>query len=98
VEEKRKEQPETPNPEAAPEPHRHLGLSWLVWPLVLLALYVLSVGPAAKIYVSYELGTKHPRTAKALDTIYEPMVRLAQGYPPANRRLVWYLEVWGVLP
>jgi hypothetical protein len=96
VEEKHKEQVETANPEPAPEPQRRIGLSWLTWPFVVLAAYVLSVGPVVRISVSYGMPGKHPRIAEAIDTIYRPIMRLAASCPPAERVFVWYLKVWRV--
>jgi hypothetical protein len=63
---------------------------------VLLAVYVLSVGPAVRICASSDIGTKHPRIAEAIDTIYRPIMRLAARCPPAERLFVWYLKVWRV--
>jgi hypothetical protein len=56
---------------------------------VLLVVYVLSVGPVAKLY---------PTTAPpAVRSFYAPLVFVLDQCPPARKLFLWYIHsVWGV--
>jgi hypothetical protein len=63
---------------------------------VALVLYILSVGPAAKVCSLCNMPGKYPKTEATLEAIYKPIDSLAS-YPPAARFLTWYIEkIWRV--
>jgi hypothetical protein len=81
------------------EEQRHASnvLRWLVWGSAFLAVYVLSVGPAARVYKHLQRSGQHPRTERGLEVFYSPLGFLARRCPPADRFLSWYLsDVWHI--
>ena len=69
----------------------------LVWGSALLAVYVMSVGPAARVYKHLQRSGQHPRTERGLEVFYTPLGNLARRCPPADRFLSWYLsDVWRI--
>jgi len=76
-------------PETSTDSHRG-GFGTLIWILIaLLVVYTLSIGPAAKLA---EHGVVSGDT---LDSVYAPLVWLAEHCPPVRLFLVWYLiDVW----
>jgi hypothetical protein len=63
----------------------------LWWFPVALGIYILGIGPAARIYQAC------PATRRALETIYVPLITLRRTCPPAGRVLDWYIiAVWKV--
>ena len=70
------------------------GMSWVIWALVLIPLlYVLSIGPAARIYPS--LRTRSPQAAQALENLYKPLEILADHWKPFERFIRWYIfDLW----
>jgi hypothetical protein len=83
------DQPET---SAEPtEPKGHGPFSLLFWSLTILGLYVLSSGPATKLYYSV------PKTRPVILVLYAPLSALCDVCPPAQRAMLWYAAtVWGV--
>jgi hypothetical protein len=64
---------------------------WLWAVLVLLLLYPLSIGPAAK-FLDDRPGT---RTEKVLDVVYAPLGYVCEHFSPAGKLFQWYVvELW----
>ena len=55
--------------------------------MVVLTFYVLSIGPAAKVY------EKCPATRQTIQAIYTPLDVLYRHCPPAARAIDWYTGV-----
>ena len=73
----------------AAEANRHGFLGWFLWPLVVFVLYVLSIGPAARLHAAF------PPARKALEALYLPITALCERSPAAQQATIWYLEnVW----
>jgi hypothetical protein len=78
----------------APEPgtdSAHGGSSlWFVWAFFLLVvIYPLSIGPAAKIH------RKHPAARPAIETAYKPVTTLMEHSTHVRDFFVWYAEkIW----
>jgi hypothetical protein len=89
---------------AAPDPARRDvradGLGSLVSRCLLymvtgLFLYVLSIGPVAKLCAACDIPGKHPHLEAVLENIYSPLSIAAAHSPPAGRFLVWYMnKIW----
>jgi hypothetical protein len=60
--------------------------------MIVVGLYVLSVGPVARMYRN---GGNVPRTVRVF---YAPLAFLHEEVPIAERALDWYLKLWGVDP
>ena len=59
--------------------------------VILLSVYVLSIGPAYKLY------RKGTLSDTAFNVVYGPLMKLSAVSPLFNRSVQWYLrEVWGV--
>ena len=56
--------------------------------LLIPVLYVLSVGPAHKLFVWY------PAAIQYLGPIYRPLGWVADAFPPLKDALQWYLGFW----
>jgi hypothetical protein len=70
------------------------GLPWYVWVCVSLPfVYVLSIGPVAKLY---DLGYIRGARYAAVERIYAPLDWAANNCTPFAHFLIWYLRVWGV--
>ena len=70
------------------------GFSWIttLWiGAIVVALYVLSVGPVAKMY-----DNKGKDVPKTVQVFYAPIEFLYERVPIVERGLDWYLELWGV--
>jgi len=62
---------------------------WVICVLLALILYVLSIGPVAKMTISGNF----PLTVYS--SMYSPLRAIASNYTPADRFLGWYVgEVW----
>ena len=78
---------------APSDSHRRGGWSgYVLWPLLLLVLYLLSIGPVAKYYHDRKVNTP-PR---AVFAFYSPITWAYTSVPGFNSWLEWYLKVWGV--
>jgi hypothetical protein len=81
-------------PRDVPEPQRDQtrggGPSWLLWiVLLLLVVYPLSLGPAAKLHLA------HPAARPAIEGVYKPLTTLIDFNPHVRDFFVWYVEkVW----
>jgi hypothetical protein len=71
-------------------PQRGSGFAtWLLWFLIFLLFYTLSVGPALKVYDRY------PATQTAIEFFYIPLDFLDHHCPGAHRFFKWYInQVW----
>ncbi len=68
-----------------------------MWAFTFTVLYVLSIGPVAKVGGHFGLPHTHPQAAKVVQAFYSPIVLVVENYPAAGRLLVWYLhDVWRV--
>ncbi len=82
--------PKSDAPQSPQEGHR-AGTLWLVILIVLLVVYPLSLGPAAKIHKRY------PATRRAIETLYWPIASLARHSDTVSRFYEWYLtKVWSL--
>jgi len=68
--------------------HDRRGGLWLIWAFLLLIVYVLSVGPVARLFN----GKPPPR---ALIAFYAPLELAYDHLPPAKEFIDWYLHVCG---
>jgi hypothetical protein len=68
-------------------PRQRPGWGWLVWMLVGLALYALSVGPVAKFC---------PSPSPALQNFYAPLAFTYSHVKPVKIFYDWYAGLWGV--
>jgi hypothetical protein len=77
---------------AAPtSPRKPSGMfSYLLLIVFLVVIYVLALGPAVKYYRAHQ-GTA---AAKAIRTIYDPIVRLGMISPPIAELLARYIDLW----
>jgi hypothetical protein len=71
-------------------PHRGGVFRWVWIAGLAVVLYVLSIGPAAKLSPPGSLGD---RVGKV---IYAPLFFTCSHWKPAGRFLAWYFEVWHV--
>jgi hypothetical protein len=84
-------------PKEHDKPRHQLDLSLMLWPAVAVVVYVLSVGPAAKLYQVFELEKKHPGCARALELCYKPLDRLVHTSTKTESLYVWYAtKIWRV--
>lgn len=78
------------------EPRRGGGTSSL-WLLALPVLYVLSIGPMAKIDKTLDFTKHQPRLERGLEIFYAPVVWCAVHSQSFRRLLLWYWrDVWHV--
>ena len=75
-----------------PEESRRGATSWLLWLVVALVVYVLSVGPMVKLSVM--LGNRSLRDALVIT--YSPLRAAYQKSSAVKHFFDWYLGVWGV--
>jgi hypothetical protein len=61
---------------------------WL-WPLLLLAGYVLSIGPAALVHKQF----KNSPVQKTIEIVYAPVVFLIEK-TPLRSPLIWWVSLW----
>jgi hypothetical protein len=85
------DQPQTTSAEPT-EPRRGGLGTWLLWFLVALVTYVLSIGPAEKLV---HAGIIPFSTALA---VYSPLISVTKGCPPAKRLISWYIDLWDTPP
>ncbi len=64
--------------------------SWASWLLVVLVLYVLSMGPVGWVW---RHGYLHI-SAATLQTIYFPLLWLVKNCQPVSNILNWYFSLW----
>jgi hypothetical protein len=89
-------------PEDQPKPQEpvptHRGVeSWLLWLFITPIIYVLSIGPAAKLDRALHITQNAPAVEHVLDIIYSPMVLCGDRFPPLGKALHWYLfTLWKV--
>jgi hypothetical protein len=86
------EKPSGPEPQTTST--RGGGGLWLLAGFVLLlVIYPLSIGPAARIH------QKYPAAAPAIEAIYTPVTVLADHSPRLQIFVLWYItNVWGLAP
>jgi hypothetical protein len=77
------EQTEPHDPESA---HGGHGLRWFLWPLLVLACYVLSVGPMVK------LAPSSGKFLNVMEFVYTPLLVYAEKLKPVHVFLRWYIE------
>ena len=70
--------------------------TWFVWPLAVILIYLLSVGPAAKIEDTLDLPRTCPQASGVLEVIYTPITIVVKKCRPAAIAFLWYLNLWGV--
>jgi len=62
---------------------------FLLWPVAILALYLLSVGPVAKYY-------KNRKVPTIVLAVYSPVEALYDQSPVFEAGIEAYLKLWGV--
>src|SRR5215472_719304 len=81
-----------PEPQVdSPDSKRSVGLGWVLWPVVALLLYALSVGPALKLASSGAIPLN------PVMSIYSPLFSSGRAFHPAQQCLDWYLAKWHVV-
>jgi hypothetical protein len=79
------------------EPRHGAGGSSAFWLLALPVLYVLSIGPMAKIDKTLDLTKNQPGLERGLEILYAPVVWCAKHSPTFKSLLLWYWrDVWHV--
>jgi hypothetical protein len=64
------------------------GSLWFLWVLIALVLYVLSVGPAAR------LAAPTPKTKPVFRAVYAPLRLVAGRCRPVRSFFQWYINLW----
>jgi|SRR6516165_3978922 hypothetical protein len=85
--------------QAKPAEATHVPRGGGTWSLLLLALpflYILSIGPAAKLSQFLHLEQEAPGVDNAFGIIYYPITLADQRLPSVHRVVGWYLHVWQV--
>ena len=73
-----------------PPASRRMGWSWFIVLLLgLLALYILSVGPVARVI-------DRDKPPRAVLIFYAPLEALNRSFPIVGKFYDWYLPLWGV--
>jgi hypothetical protein len=81
---------ERPEPSSA----NRASFGWVLWVcFVLLVVYPLSIGPAARLYEA----TSNPTLRNSIYGVYTPIILLCDACDPVEEFFEWYLEVvWDV--
>lgn len=66
--------------------------SLLLWMSILLVLYLLGIGPAARVHLKY------PAARPALEVLYAPVVFACNRSPAISNAVLWYLTTIWHLP
>ena len=61
---------------------------WVVWVLVAIVVYVLSIGPVFRFWPE--------PVPRAMAVLYSPMEFAYKHSSVAKRAIDWYLRIWGV--
>ena len=82
----------TTDPEFRSESKGGPGSYWALWALLLLLfIYALSIGPAAKLH------KVSPPARPAIEAVYYPIVALSKDNETVANALNWHVEkIWGV--
>jgi hypothetical protein len=64
------------------------GRLWVMWVILALVIYVLSIGPAIR------LAAPKPRSQQAFLVVYAPLSFVADYCPPIRSFLQWYVDLW----
>lgn len=83
------ERPEITTPD---EDKHSFNWGWVAWPLVVLSLYVLSLGPVVMVIKS-RTKPLSPRTVKFLESLYAPVIWAARD-SFLSRPLDTYFDWW----
>src|SRR5215831_18035266 len=79
-----------PKPQEPTPTHRGGG-AWPLWLFIAPVIYVLSIGPVAKLGHAVNLNQKAPAIERVLETIYIPVMWCAGQSRPSRNALDWYL-------
>lgn len=63
-------------------------MKWFAWGLLIVVLYVASMGPFTVLYQLEIVGDR------SWGTIYWPIHRICRASPTAMRAAVWYVGLW----
>ena len=72
------------------EKDSHSWTGWIVWPVGILVLYMLSVGP---VVMMYENGHFSPRLGQIFGKFYAPLF-CAYEKTPLHKPIGMYLHLW----
>ena len=72
---------------APPDPRRRGWLGYLLWPVFLLILYVLSFGPVAQYYQA-------SAPPDFVATFYAPLQVACNAVPAFRSFFDWYVQLW----
>jgi hypothetical protein len=76
---------------------RTIRLGWAL--LVLLVLYVLSIGPVNRMNVRAHDSVPGYSTPAAIGAFYEPLLSVYDVAPePVQDVMIWYVELWDPAP
>jgi hypothetical protein len=64
------------------------GSLWFLWVPLAILIYVLSVGPAAR------LASPAPKSKPVFRAVYAPLRLVADHCRPARSFLAWYINLW----
>ena len=70
---------------------------WMVAGLIVIAGYVLSLGPVALLMKTFGLRF-HPWAAPAAGVVYWPLKQLTEVSPTFEHALLAYVEMWVDIP
>lgn len=83
-----------PKPQEPIPTHRGIG-TWSLWFFMAPVIYILSIGPAAKLEQVLHLPQKAPTFDNLLVIIYSPVIWCVVRSPTLFRAFDWYLyRVW----
>jgi hypothetical protein len=87
------DQPQTTSAEPT-EPQRGGGGIWFLWlPLTAVVIYALSIGPVAKLAVTFDPTRNNRQLQRTLDTVYAPVGWCMDHSPHFSRLIDWYFSV-----
>jgi|SRR6516165_9799761 hypothetical protein len=85
-----------PKPQEPVPTHRGVG-TWLLWLSIAPVIYVLSVGPVAKLDQALHLDQKAPAVEHIIKTLYSPLMWCAMHSRPFGTALGWYIfALWKI--
>jgi hypothetical protein len=97
MEEKQGTAPDPSEPNTRTDRLYSLASRWFLYIAAGFLVYVLSIGPAAKLSHACKLPAKHPHIQAVIEAIYSPILIVGDNCPPVGQFLNWYvITIWRV--